>query len=199
MKCTTFAGIAVSLTIAGGVWAHSGATGVVKERMDGMMAMSEAIKSITPLMRGKTEYDAARVEAFAAVLKTHSGEAMTRLFPEGTGGKPSVAKPAVWENWQRFVALANRLDTLAEGLARAAGNGVASGMMGSNTMMGSGAGMMGTGSGGQAMMGGETMMGSGPGMSEPDLEQLAKMPADAVFQMVGQTCAACHTKFRAEK
>lgn len=199
MKYKTFAGIAVSVTIAGGAWAHSGATGVVKERMDGMMAMGEAVKSITPLMRGKTDYDAARVQEFAAVLKAHSGETMTRLFPEGTGGKPSVAKPAVWENWQTFVAMANRLDTLAEGLDRAADNGVAGGMMGSDTMMGSGAGMMGTGSGGQTMMGGETMMAARAGMSEPDLDQLAKMPANAVFRMVGQACAACHTKFRAEK
>lgn len=194
MNYAAIAGIAVSVSLAGGVWAHSGAKGVVKERMDGMMAMSKAVKTITPLMRGKVDYDAARVRDFAAMLKTHSGEAMTRLFPEGTGAAPSVAKPAIWENWQTFEALADRLDILAEGLSLAADNGVSGGGGASASMMGGGAMM-----GGQTMMGGGTMMGTGAKMAEPGLEQLAEMPADAVFQQVGQTCAACHTKFRAEK
>lgn len=194
MKYTVFAGIAVSVALAGGVLAHSGATGVVKERMDGMMAMGEGVKSITPSMRGKVDYDAARVREFAALLKQHSGEAMTRLFPEGTEGAPSVAKSKIWENWKEFEALAVRLGTLAEGLSLAADNGLAgggaalAGMMGGSAMMGD-----------QPRMGSDTLMGSGPKMAEPGLEQLAAMPADAVFQMVSQTCAACHTKFRADK
>lgn len=94
-----------------------------------------------------------------------------------------------------------RLGTLAEGLDRAADNGLkaaggaSASMMGGDTMMG-GQSMM----GGDNMMGGGGMMGgSGPMTAELDPAQLAEMPADAVFRMVSQTCAACHTKFRAEK
>ena len=201
MKYTGITGIVLSVTLAGGVLAHSGATGVVKERMDGMMAMSKAIKAVTPVMRGKVDYDAARVRDFAATIKEHSGETMTKLFPEGSEEAPSVAKPRIWEDWSEFEALAVRLGTLAEGLDRAADNGLkaaggaSASMMGGDTMMG-GQSMM----GGDDMMGGGGMMGgSGPMTAELDPAQLAEMPADAVFRMVSQTCAACHTKFRAEK
>lgn len=200
MKFAGFAGIALGLAVAGSVWAHSGATGIVKERMDGMMVMGKAVKEITPMMRGKVDYDAEAVRAFAETLGEHSGAAMTRLFPEGTGGAPSVAKPKVWTNWEGFEALAMQLQTLSEGLALAADNGVkgsgpaTGGMVDGDSMMG-GSSMM----GGDSMMGGSGMMGAGPAMNDLGPEELSEMPADAVFRMVSQTCASCHTKFRAEK
>ena len=62
--------------------------------------------------------------------------------------------------------------------------------------------------GGASMMSGETMMGSAGMMGDDAMmgaataqlgpEFLAEMPADAVFNLVSQTCAACHTQFRAE-
>lgn len=200
MKFAGFAGITLGLAVAGSVWAHSGATGVVKERMDGMMAMGKAVKEITPMMRGKAEYHAEAVRAFAETLGEHSGEGMTRLFPENTNDVVSVAKPRIWTNWEEFEALAERLQTLSEGLALAADNGVKGsgpangGMMDGDSMM-SGSSMM----GGDSMMGGSGMMGAGPGMSDLDPDALSGMPADAVFRMVSQTCASCHTRFRAEK
>ncbi len=187
---------------AGLAFAHGGATGVVKERMDGMAAMQEAVKAITPIMRGQTAYDAEAVGRFAIAVEMHSGEAMTSLFPEGTGGKPSEAKDDVWSDWEGFEKLAMQLETLGRALGEAAGNGLASGastpsggaMMGSQTEMG---GMMGT----NTMMGGQTAMGGTmgqPGTGMMDAEMLASMPADALFMQISQTCSACHTKYRAE-
>lgn len=190
MKITGFSAVIATVSIAGAVWAHSGATGVVKERMDGMMAMGKSVKEITPMMRGKTDYDAERIRAFAEEVRQHSGEAMTKLFPEGTTGAPSEAKPNIWTDWDEFAALAAQLETLSEGLAIAAKNG----------LMRSGGGHTATMMGGQSMMGGGSMMGGSVTSDFRNLgpEEFSEMPADAVFMMVSQTCSACHTKFRAE-
>jgi cytochrome c556 len=154
--------------------AHSGATGVVKERMEGMKAMGD---------RG------------------HAGSAMTELFPEGSNAVPSEAKEDIWKEWETFAAMAHQLEVMAEALGRAAANATGAGPdASSGTMMG-GAGMMGeTGtmmgdSGG--MMGGLGMMGASAPMM--DVDHLAEMPAEAVFTMMSRTCSACHTRFRAEE
>ena len=65
-------------------------------------------------------------------------------------------------------------------------------MMGGGNMM-SGGNMMGSG----GMMGGQGMMGNGM-IAALRPEELAEMPAGGVFMMMGQTCSACHTKFRTE-
>ena len=57
-------------------------------------------------------------------------------------------------------------------------------MMGNSGMMGEGSGM-GSGMGSQVM--------------EMNPEQWANMPVDGVFNMLTQTCSACHTRFRLEK
>jgi cytochrome c556 len=94
---------------------------------------------------------------------------------------PSEATDAVWEDWERFIMIADRLETLAVALEAGATNGLMKegmgGMMNSGTM--------------QEMMAG--------GMSMPiDGSTLAAMPADALFTMIGNTCSACHEKFRAK-
>ena len=53
---TVFAALA-AFGVAGGVLAHGGATGIVKERMDGMVALQKAVKAITPMMMGNAAYD----------------------------------------------------------------------------------------------------------------------------------------------
>lgn len=202
MKITGFSAVIATVSITGAVWAHSGATGVVKERMDGMMAMGKSVKEITPMMRGQTDYDPERVRAFAEDMRQHSGEALTRLFPEGTTGAPSEAKPNIWTDWDEFAALAEQLHILSEGLTISAENGLMQNggdqtatMMGGQSMMGGGSMMA-----GQSMMGGGSMMGSSVTSDFRNLgpEEFSEMPADAVFMMVSQTCSACHTKFRAE-
>lgn len=198
MKKRIIAGAGFAALLATTVaFAHGGATGVVKERMDAMDAMGEAVKTLAAMMRGETKYNAETVRETAAVIDNHAGEAMTALFPEGSDGEPSEAKPAIWTDWQEFQALAGRLDILAAGLGAAADNGMM--MQGGGTgtgggMMGSGSGMMGGSSG---MMGGNSMMGGGSAV--PDAKELAQMPVDSVFHLVVQTCSSCHTKFRAEK
>ena len=176
--------------------AHSGATGVMKERMDAMDEMGEAMKRLTPMMRGQTVYDPDVVRSAAETMIGHAGVQMTELFPEGSNGKPSEALDAIWEDWEEFAALAEALRTSAEGMKLAADNGLAGpgdmpggGMMGSGqTMMGGNQGIMGTA---QGMMGAPAQMMS--------TEMLAEMPVNAGFMAVTHTCSACHQKFRAEE
>lgn len=181
-------------TIGVAAWAHTGATGVVLERMQGMSAMGDTIKALTPMMRGQVPYDADQVRREADAMAGHAGEQMTRLFPEGSGGGVSKALPSVWGDWKEFAALAAELETAAEGLKLSAGNGLAAQQTdsGASMMGGTNNAMMGGGSG-TAMGGG--MMGSDQPMST---DMFAGMPADAAFTMVAQTCSACHQKFRKE-
>lgn len=174
------------------VIAHSGATGVVKERMDGMGVMREAMKVLTPMMQGRTNYDATLVREHAEDISRHSGEALTKLFPEGSIMPPSEARPEIWQDWESFSELSEQLLVTAEGLAAASENGLVSTANSSSTTNMMGGGMSGSESG--AMMGGMMAGGSSGGMMD-----FAKMPADRVFAMMGQVCSACHTRFRAEK
>lgn len=174
--------------------AHSGATGVVKERMDAMKGMQEAVKTITPMFSGQANYDAAAVRSAAAEIAGHAGAAMTSTFPEGTTGHPSEARPEIWTDWDDFQALANQLALTAQGLGLSAENGMhgATGMMGwtSGMMGGNTSGMMGSTSG--------TMGGTMPMAGTMTAEQIGQMPADGAFAMMTQTCSACHDRFRME-
>lgn len=193
MKSRVLLTVVAVTALSAAALAHGGATGIVKQRMDAMSAMSNAVKSLTVMMRGEVPYDAAAVSQGASIIKFHAGSAMTALFPPDSLNKPSVAKPEIWTDWAEFEALAMRLSAFADGLELAAGNGLMhqqGSMMGNQNMMDAD-GMM--GSGGSAMMSGSM------GGQMPDPAQLARMPADGVFNMLAQTCSACHTKFRIEK
>ena len=216
LKMTT--GVALVSLFAAAALAHGGATGIVKERMDGMSAMKDSMKILTPMMQGKTPYNAQTVRSEAKKIGRHAGESMTKLFPEGSDGlrgfairslwkqlrhagesmtklfpegsdgKPSEAKSEIWQDWGSFAELARQLESYSEGLVLAADNGLM--MSGS----GHGSGMM----GGASMMGGGSMMGAGMMGGSPNQAQFSEMPADGVFMMLSQTCSACHTQFRSE-
>ena len=177
-------------------FAHGGATGIVKERMELMENIGTAMKTLNAIFKGERDYDPEAVRAAAAAIRDHAGENMTKLFPENSLDKPTETLPAVWQQWDEFEALAGALAAYSDALFKAADNarGPGAGMMG----QGQGQGMMGQGQGmmGQGMMGqGQGMMGAGG----PDAEALAAMPPDAAFMHTAQTCNACHTKFRAKK
>lgn len=157
--------LAVGAPIAYG---HGKATGVVKERMELMVVLRDAAKALGGMMKGATPYDAAQVKAQAQIIRSHSGAALTKLFPEGTGGMPSEARDEIWENWDEFTRISNQLELLASGLMEAAGNGLMKDM-------------------------GGHMAGH---MSMNDPAAIAAMPADGVFMMIAQACSACHEKFR---
>jgi cytochrome c556 len=148
-------GAVFSLAITGAALAHGGATGIVKERMDGMMAMGKAVKSLSSMMRGDVDYDEAAVKSHAQTIEAHGGEALVSLFPEGSDGAPSEAKPEIWSEPAEFEALATQLKTYAVALQAAAPNGLMMQEQDQTDMMG-GSGMM----SGSSMMESSDMMGN---------------------------------------
>lgn len=174
MKFRTFTFAASIAVLATTAVAHKGATGVLLERMNGMLAMGQATKAIAPMTRGLEDYDADRTTDYAAVLQTHSGDAMLALFPEGMNAAPSVAKDAIWTNWEDFSVLSSQLETYAMALGLAAQNGLGDAGASDGSMMG------------------------GAVVEEKTLQTLASLSVSTLFAQSAQVCSACHTKFRAE-
>ncbi len=54
--------------------AHTGATGVVLDRMNGMTAMKETVAELAPMMQGAVPYDTFIVSEGASVIASHAGE-----------------------------------------------------------------------------------------------------------------------------
>ena len=110
--------MAVGLVAGGAALAHSGAMGVVKERMDAMGEMGRALKALTAETRSGAP-DLAAVRASGAVIAEHGGAAMVTLFPDGSDGGVSEALPAIWSDAAGFAALADKLKAQGEALAGA--------------------------------------------------------------------------------
>ena len=182
--------------------AHEGATGVVKQRMEAMKTIGAAMKRIATMMRGLQDYDATAVAEAARTVEAHGGDAMTALFPEGSAHEPSQARPIIWEDWNRFKALAQDLVRYSRALAEASGNG--QGMMGRNRPQG---GPMGPGAHHMSQNpdasdeAGQQLAVVPPRMGMPmsDSDALKQMPPQMAFKQLTQTCAACHRDFRVKK
>ena len=83
--------------------AHANATGVVKERMDNFKAARGHLKAISRLL-GSAEFD--EIANRASAMRDW-GAAMPAAFPEGSGGAPSDAAPAIWSDNTGFLAAAS--------------------------------------------------------------------------------------------
>ncbi|HUU25822.1 MAG TPA: cytochrome c [Methyloceanibacter sp.] len=95
--------------------AHKGATGVVKERMDLMDSQKDAMKILGLMAKGKTPFDAAKAAAAAKDIETTAAK-IPELFPEGSSGGHSEAKPEVWTKWDEFTGDAEALQAAAKTL-----------------------------------------------------------------------------------
>ncbi len=150
-------------------FAHSGATGIVKERMDGMVAIAKSMKELVGMSKAGS-VDGPKAASLAKVIQSHSGNAMLERFPNGPVPMVSEASPAIWDNWTVFEALADRLDTLAEGLALSA--------MGADQ---------------------KTGLTFGPADPLPPMDVLAATGFDDLLKATTQTCSSCHEAFRIKK
>ncbi|MGI9364213.1 MAG: c-type cytochrome [Rhizobiaceae bacterium] len=111
----------LALGIAGYAMAHSGATGIVKTRMDQMMEIGEAMKTIGQMIQGKIAFDA-KAARIAANAVAENAKAIPDLFPHGSNKAPSEAVAAIWENWEEFKTLASEMEKDASTLSDAAGS-----------------------------------------------------------------------------
>ncbi|MEK9722941.1 MAG: hypothetical protein VW405_05580 [Rhodospirillaceae bacterium] len=61
--------VALAAALPAGAPAHEGATGVVKERMELMEDLGRALKALAPMVKGQAPFDAARVKAYARLIR----------------------------------------------------------------------------------------------------------------------------------
>ena len=90
--------------VTGFAFGHSGATGVVKERMDAMAEMGDKTKLVADMFKGKRALDK-NVVADAADSYTKHGSRISELFPdtkESRTGSNTEALPSIWEDREEF-------------------------------------------------------------------------------------------------
>lgn len=121
-KTLTILSMAAFVSAASLTWAHGGATGIVKERMELMMVIGKNMKGIAAMVKGEVAFDAKTVEKSAMVISDHAMK-INGMFPKGSLDKPTEALPAIWEDWERFSKLSDNLVSEAKTLAEAAASG----------------------------------------------------------------------------
>lgn len=98
------------------VLAHSGATGIVKERMEIMKDVGAVMKELGAMVKGKVEFDAVTVAKRGRDLKSHAAS-IPALFPANSIHGPSEALPTIWENFEAFSQIASNLESAAVALS----------------------------------------------------------------------------------
>ncbi len=125
LKITTLSAAIMIGGFAQTATSHTGAMGIIKERMDNMVIMGKALGAVADMLKGKRDFDAGVVSQTGDVLIQHS-KTMGSLFPdteESRLGKYSAALPVVWEKNDEFLALAKSLEEKAEILKTVASGG----------------------------------------------------------------------------
>lgn len=99
--------------------AHSGAHGVVKERMDGMVGMAAQFKIIGEMVLGRRDFDAGIAGAAADEIAVRA-LLIPHQFPQGSAGSPSDARLTIWQDWEMFAQLGDMLVVSSKQLSIAA-------------------------------------------------------------------------------
>jgi cytochrome c556 len=94
--------------IAGTAFAHGAATGIVRERMDGMVLLAKTMKSLAAMTKSDQKLNLLAIQAAGQTIADHAGKNLTTLFPTGST-QHSDATPLVWSHSDEFQRLADRL------------------------------------------------------------------------------------------
>ncbi len=109
----------VIMVIPNPLIAHKGATGVVKERMDRMDKIGKNMKGIKSMIQGKETFSPETIAKHAESIREISTH-IQKTFPEGSLQGKSEALPSIWENWEKFATLLDRLTEESERLKEVA-------------------------------------------------------------------------------
>ena len=119
MKKLILCAVVLSASFLSISFAHDGATGIVKQRMDMMSDVASSMKTLGQMIKGKNEYNPESAESAAIKIEKHSKHFHT-LFPEGSTQDPSEALPAIWQDWEEFQKLLTIMENEASKLANIA-------------------------------------------------------------------------------
>ena len=117
-KLAQLVAVGALLVTPAALLSHEDAKGVVKERMDLMETQKDAMKVIGAMAKGQLPFDAAKASAAAKEIEDTAARIQS-LFPEGSGGHPSEAKPEIWTQWEEFTTDTEDLATAAAALNEA--------------------------------------------------------------------------------
>ena len=120
MKIVLTTLLIVSTLMAKIVYSHSGATGVVKQRMDAMDAMGDQSKLVADMFKGRVEFNKNALSEAAESFSKH-GSTMIELFPdtkESRKGSQTEALPKIWEEWDDFSAQVTEFVDLSDALKK---------------------------------------------------------------------------------
>lgn len=101
---------------AGAAFAHQGAMGVVKERMDAMGRVQGDAKVIGQMLRGQTAFDADAARAALDRL-VEEARAIPGHFEVRDVSAPSEARELIWTEFDTFTGLADEMANAAMGPA----------------------------------------------------------------------------------
>ena len=107
---------AIAIGLSAAAMAHSGATGIIKERMDFFKRSKDNLKAINMQLRGG---DFRAIVPLAEDIRDWAGK-MPDYFPQGSDGKPSEAAPAIWTDFDGFTKAAKDHYEAADALVSAA-------------------------------------------------------------------------------
>ena len=96
MKNSFLLAVSAGLLLSVSAFAHKGATGIVKERMDKLKASQMALKQIFAASK-RNDFEA--IVPLANQIKNWA-EIMPTKFPSGSDGTPSEAAPAIWTDFE---------------------------------------------------------------------------------------------------
>lgn len=99
----------------------------VKARMDMMDQIKDATGVLGNMAKQPGTYDAAAAEAAKTALVTLSGQ-IPAAFEDKATDPESEAAPAIWDNWDDFVAKSNALNSAAAAMDTGSADGIAAGM-----------------------------------------------------------------------
>lgn len=97
--------------------------GPIRERHELMEGQGQQAENINGAFNvGVEGFDVAMIQRSAQAIAL-SAHRIPSLFPKGSTDPNSRALPAIWENWDKFVALAKQLEDQANSLSNAAASG----------------------------------------------------------------------------
>ena len=97
------------ILIVGSAFAHSGASGIVKERMDNMKAIAGQMKVLGDMMKGEATFDHQAAKQATEALLEHASH-VAKVFEKRNLDHPTEALPLIWEDWEGFTAIAAEME-----------------------------------------------------------------------------------------
>jgi len=97
--------------------------GPISDRHELMESQGQQAQAINDAFSvGSEGFDVSIIQRSAQAISL-SAHQIPDLFPKGSTDPNSRALPAIWTNWDKFVALAKQLEDQAASLSNAAGSG----------------------------------------------------------------------------